>query len=169
MRKWRVAQSLQKHWQRGSALDFALIREIQNTKMKKFISTLMMSLMVVAAGAFLTSTTNAQTRCNTNGRSSRVYRTDGNTVYGRNYETRYGNRVYTQGRYTGSNAYVKSPNVYQRHRQAFNLSIGTGAGALLGALIGGPRGALIGAGAGLGAGALVTHVQGPKNYYRYRR
>ena len=59
------------------------------------------------------------------------------------------------------------PNVYDRHRKAFNLAIGTGAGALLGALLGGKKGALIGAGAGLAGGAIVTAKQAPRNYYRW--
>ncbi len=63
---------------------------------------------------------------------------------------------------------VRRPNVYNRHRTAFNLAIGTGAGAVLGGLIGGKKGVLIGAAAGLAGGAIVTKVQKPKNYYRYR-
>lgn len=60
----------------------------------------------------------------------------------------------------------KGPNVYRRHRKAFNLGIGTGVGALIGGLIGGRKGAVIGGLAGAGGGALVTHKQRPKNYVR---
>ena len=57
---------------------------------------------------------------------------------------------------------VKKPNVYQRHRNLFNIGIGTAAGALLGGLVGGRRGALIGAGAGAGGSALYTYKLNPK-------
>ncbi len=60
----------------------------------------------------------------------------------------------------------KRPNVYRRHRKAFNLGIGTGVGALIGGLVGGKKGAVIGGLAGAGGGALFTHKQRPKNYYR---
>ncbi len=60
----------------------------------------------------------------------------------------------------------KRPNVYQRHRKAFNLGIGTAAGALIGGLIGGKRGAVIGGLAGVGGGALFHHKQRPQNYLR---
>lgn len=65
----------------------------------------------------------------------------------------------------------KKPNVYRRHRKAFNIGIGTGVGMLVGGLLGGKKGVVIGGLAGAGGGALVTHKQRPKNYYRrvYRR
>ncbi len=72
----------------------------------------------------------------------------------------YGNRT------TRNQVTYKRPNVYQRHRKAFNLGIGTGAGAIIGGLIGGGKGAAIGALAGLGGGAIVTAKQKPKNYVR---
>lgn len=103
----------------------------------------------------------AQTRyCNT--RQSRNVRTYND---GRYYNNGYNNGYYTNDGYSTG---VKKPNVYQRHRKAFNLAIGTGAGALLGALVGGRKGALIGGAAGLAGGAIVTAKQKPKNYYRYR-
>ena len=37
----------------------------------------------------------------------------------------------------------KKPNVYDKHRNLINIGIGTGAGALIGALIGGKKGAAI--------------------------
>ena len=77
-----------------------------------------------------------------------------------NAQTRYyrdrSGRVYT----------VKKPNVYRRHRKAFNIGIGTGVGMLVGGLLGGRKGVVIGGLAGAGGGALVTHKQRPKNYYR---
>lgn len=72
-------------------------------------------------------------------------------------------------RYYRSNGQVyryKKPNVYRRHRKAFNIGIGTGVGALVGGLIGGKKGVVIGGLAGAGGGALFTHKQKPKNYYR---
>ena len=66
----------------------------------------------------------------------------------------------------------KKPNVYQRHRNAFNIGIGTAAGALLGAIIGGKKGAALGALGGAGGGALYTYKIRPKQtryYSRYNR
>ena len=70
--------------------------------------------------------------------------------------------------YTTDRRYVtyKRPNVYRRHRRAFNVGIGTGLGALVGGLIGGRKGVVIGGLAGAGGGALFTHKQRPKNYVR---
>lgn len=83
----------------------------------------------------------------------------------RNYEQRYNdNGYYNDGYY--NNGY-RRPNVYQRHRTAFNLAIGTGAGATVGALVGGKKGALIGGVAGLVGGAIVTKVQKSRNRLRY--
>ena len=59
------------------------------------------------------------------------------------------------------------PNVYQRHRNLINIAAGTGAGALLGALIGGKKGALIGTAAGASGSALYTYKINPKDR-RYR-
>lgn len=64
---------------------------------------------------------------------------------------------------------VKRPNVYRRHRKAFNIGIGTGIGMLVGGLVGGGKGVVIGGLAGAGGGALFTHKQKPKNYVRYYR
>ena len=65
----------------------------------------------------------------------------------------------------------KKPNVYQRHRNAINIGIGTAAGAIIGGLLGGKKGALIGAGVGAGGSALYTYKLNPKTkrYYRVRR
>lgn len=75
--------------------------------------------------------------------------------------------------YTGSRTsrtVYKRPNVYRRHRKAFNIGIGTGIGMLVGGLLGGKKGVVIGGLAGAGGGALFTHKQKPKNYVRaYRR
>lgn len=60
----------------------------------------------------------------------------------------------------------KRPNVYRRHRKAFNIGIATGIGALVGGMLGGRKGVVIGGLAGAGGGALFTHKQQPKNYVR---
>lgn len=136
--------------------------------MKKLFSTIVMGAMLAAAIPLLSIRADAQTRyCNANRRHSKNV--------SRNYRNNYRNAYYENAGYSNyayrNNATrrVERPNVYQRHRKAFNIGIGTGAGALLGALIGGKKGALIGAAAGAGGGYIATKVQSPKNYYRYRR
>lgn len=81
--------------------------------------------------------------------------------YSRPYQD--SNRRYSNDSYGYNNG---RPNVYDRHRKALNIAIGTGAGAILGALFGGKKGALIGAAAGAAGGAIVTAKQRPRNYYR---
>ena len=83
----------------------------------------------------------------------------------RNVRNNYSERNYDSGYYNDGYV-VRQPNVYDRHRKALNLAIGTGAGAALGAIIGGKKGALIGGAAGLIGGAIVTKKQRPRNYYR---
>ena len=66
----------------------------------------------------------------------------------------------------------KKPSFYRRHRNLSNIAIGTGAGALLGALLGGKKGALYGTAIGAGSSALYTYKLKPKRrqyqsqYYR---
>jgi len=66
-------------------------------------------------------------------------------------------------------------NIYERHRNVFNIAIGAGAGTILGAIFGGKKGALIGAGVGAGAAAAYTYGINPKDeerdgrWYRHRR
>ena len=67
---------------------------------------------------------------------------------------------------SGKIIYYKKPNVYRRHRKAFNVGGGALGGALIGGLIGGKKGALIGAGAGAGGGYIFHKKQKPKNHYR---
>ncbi len=66
---------------------------------------------------------------------------------------------------------VAKPSFYRRHRNRSNLAIGTGGGALIGALAGGKKGALIGAGVGAGSSALYTYKLNKKKrrYYKVRR
>jgi hypothetical protein len=61
----------------------------------------------------------------------------------------------------------RRPSFYRRHRNAINIGIATGAGALLGGLLGGRRGVAYGLLGGAGAGALYTYKLNPKRrYYR---
>jgi hypothetical protein len=64
----------------------------------------------------------------------------------------------------------KKPSFYRRHRNASNIGLATGAGAVIGALAGGRKGALIGAGVGAGSGALYTYkIKKKKRHYIKRR
>ncbi len=74
------------------------------------------------------------------------------------YRTR---RVYRNGRYSTARVY-KRPSFYRRHRNAINVGVATGAGALIGGIAKGKRGAGIGALAGAGGGALYTYKIRPK-------
>lgn len=56
----------------------------------------------------------------------------------------------------------KKPSLYRRHRNLFNIAIGTGAGALIGGLLGGKKGALYGTAIGAGSSALYTYKLKPK-------
>jgi outer membrane lipoprotein SlyB len=62
----------------------------------------------------------------------------------------------------------KKPSFYRRHRNASNIAIGTGAGALIGAIAGGKKGALIGTAVGAGGSALYTYKIKPKKRRYYR-
>ncbi len=66
---------------------------------------------------------------------------------------------------------TRKPSFYRRHRNRVNVAAGTGAGAILGALIGGKKGALIGGAAGAGGSALYTYKIRPKKkkYVRLKR
>lgn len=84
-------------------------------------------------------------------------------------QTYYYKRVYRNGRYRTVRVY-KKPSFYRRHRNASNVAIATGAGALIGGIAGGRKGLGIGALSGAGAGALYTYKIKPKKrrYYRVR-
>lgn len=64
---------------------------------------------------------------------------------------------------------VKKQSVYDKHRNLINIGIGTGAGALIGAIVGGKKGALIGTAVGAGGSALYTYKINPKKKRYYRR
>lgn len=74
-------------------------------------------------------------------------------------------RYRTQQRYSER---YKKPSFYKRHRNLINIGIGTGAGALIGALVGGKKGALIGTAVGAGGSALYTYKLNPKTRRYYR-
>ncbi len=113
--------------------------------MRKYIVTLLM-LFVFAGGVVIISPTNAEAQ----------------TYYVKRVRDRRGRVRYVR---------VRKPSFYRRHRNASNIALGTGGGAVLGALIGGRKGALIGAGAGAGGSALYTYKVKPKKrrYYKVRR
>jgi uncharacterized protein YcfJ len=110
--------------------------------MKKLISTFTMFALMAIAVPLLSTEANAQTYV-------RTFRSNGRT-----YVTRT----------------AKKPSIYRKHRNLFNVGIGTAAGAVLGGLFGGKKGALIGAAAGAGGSALYTYKLNPKKtrYYRAR-
>ena len=75
----------------------------------------------------------------------------------RTYRTRS-----TSGSQARRTTTYKKPSLYRRHRNLFNIAMGTGAGAIIGGLVGGKRGAGIGAIAGAGGSALYTYKIKPK-------
>lgn len=108
--------------------------------MKKYITTLVMMVMLAMSVPVLSGTVEAQ----------------------RSYRQTYQSRSYDY--YNG----YRRPNIYNSHRKAVNIGGGAAVGAILGALLGGGKGALIGAAVGAAGGAVVTSKQAPRNYYRYR-
>lgn len=146
--------------------------------MKKFLVGVLM-LMVFAI--MLPLSVSAQSYCRKSFRSSsarysNAYYGNNNRRYrGRSYNRRSNNRGYRQPVYYSSYrpAYYsysqRRPSFYRRHRNAVNIAIGTGGGAILGGLLGGRRGALAGALLGGGGSALYTYKLRPKQrrYYRY--
>lgn len=138
--------------------------------MKKFLVGM---LMMFVFAALLPIAASGQDYC----RKSFRGRGYNNAYYsynnGRNRRSRnrgYYNRNYNRGYYQPAYySYQRRPSFYRRHRNLINIGIGTGGGALLGALVGGRRGAGWGALAGAGASALYTYKINPKKrrYYRY--
>jgi outer membrane lipoprotein SlyB len=78
-----------------------------------------------------------------------------------NAQTYITRRVYRNGRYQTVRVY-RRPSFYRRHRNASNVAIGTGAGAIIGAIAGGKKGALIGTAVGAGGSSLYTYKIKPK-------
>ena len=123
--------------------------------MKKFIASfIMMSLMAIA----LPLTADAQRTCNMRKRTnvSRNYSSNVSRHYSRNVSRNYRTRNYNRSYQTRGYTY-KRPSFYRRHRNAVNIGIATGGGALLGGLMGGRKGAGLGALIGIGSGALSTY------------
>jgi hypothetical protein len=154
--------------------------------MKKFLVGSLMTL-VLMAGAVIIG--NAQYcpprgyRGYNNGYGTRYvsynrgYRRGHNRGYDRGYSRGYNrgyNRGYQPAYYYSTPRYrsyrSNRPSYYRRHRNAVNIGIGTGAGAIIGALTGGRRGAVLGALIGGGGAAAYTYGLNPKrrHYRRYR-
>jgi hypothetical protein len=113
--------------------------------MKKFLSVLMMAVMMATMAIFATPVS-----------------VEAQSYYVRKVRDRNGRVRYVR---------VAKPSYYRRHRNRVNMALGTGAGALLGGLAGGRKGALIGAGVGAGSSALYTYKINPKKrrYKKIRR
>ena len=116
--------------------------------MKKLLATFLTLAMMAI---LVPLTANAQTK-------RRYYRNNNQAA------RQYRNRERSTRNYREQNK-----NIYQRHRNAFNIGIGGAAGAIVGGIIGGKRGALIGAGVGAGSGAAYTYGINPKKKRRYYR
>ncbi len=117
--------------------------------MKKFLVSAMMSL-VFAVG--LPLSVEAHNSCSRH----------------RKYKRTTATRTYlSTPRYRTAGYTAQRPSFYRRHRNAINIGIATGAGALIGGLLGGRRGVAYGLMGGAGAGALYTYKLNPKKrYYR---
>ena len=125
--------------------------------MRKFLVSTMMFLLVAIG---LPLTTEAHNNCRRHRHASRTYVS---RSYARTSRRYYTTRRYYAPRYsTATYTTYRRPSFYRRHRNVINLAIGTGGGALVGALFGGRRGAGIGALAGLGGSALYTYKLNPK-------
>ena len=134
--------------------------------MKKFLVS-MIILFVFAVKLPLTA--EAQS-CRRSYRKSNYNRNYSARNYNyRNVNRRYNsNRNYNRGYYQTRGYAAQRPSFYRRHRNLINVAAGTGAGALLGALIGGRKGALIGTAIGAGGSALYTYKIKPKKRRYYR-
>ncbi len=147
--------------------------------MKKFL-VLLAALFILMISAPLS--TDAQTcryrsnyssrRSNRNVSRYNNVRYDNRNSYGN--RNRYGynnNSGYNSGyqNYSSRGYTYNRPNFYERHRNAINLGIGTGGGAIIGGIVGGRRGAGVGALIGAGSGAFYTYVLNKKRPRYYRR
>lgn len=149
--------------------------------MKKFLVGSLM-LLVLMAGVVITA--NAQ-YCRTRGYRgydgynaryisyNRGYNRGNKRGHYKQSNRGYSPAYYQQPVYYSQPTYYRSyrsnrPSYYRRHRNAVNIGIGTGAGAIIGALAGGRRGAVLGALIGAGGGAAYTYGLNPKRRY-YRR
>ncbi|MGI8786744.1 MAG: glycine zipper family protein [Pyrinomonadaceae bacterium] len=135
--------------------------------MKKFLAGLVVLFILMVS---VPLAADAQCSCRRRNYSSRRYsnRNVSRYNYNRNVN-RYGYKNANYRTYSTQSYVYKRPTFYQRHRNLINLGIGTGGGALIGALVGGRRGALLGTGIGAGSSALYTYVLNPKKRRYYRR
>jgi hypothetical protein len=137
--------------------------------MKKFLVGV---LMMMVFAVVLPLSVSGQDYCRRSYRSSRYsnayYGYNGGRRYRRSYSRRsYRRPVYYSSYQPAYYSYSRRPSFYRRHRNAINIALGTGGGALLGGLLGGRRGALAGALLGAGGSALYTYKLNPKRrYYR---
>lgn len=148
-------------------------------KMKKFLVGLVVLFVLTI---FLPLAANAQSCRGRGNHYGRNNNRGNNRSYNGNRYANYNNnrRSYEGNRYGGYNNNRRSygtqgyyvtnqrPSFYRRHRNAINLGIGSGGGAIIGALTGGRRGALVGTAIGAGSSALYTYVLNPKKG-RYSR
>ena len=125
-------------------------------KMKKFLAGLVV-LFVLMVSVPLTA--EAHNGCRKHSSAKRYKRSNYRSVNRASYNNNNRRYYYTYQR----------PSFYRRHRNLINLGIGTGGGAIIGALAGGKRGALIGTAIGAGSGALYTYVLNPKKRRYVRR
>lgn len=131
---------------------------------KKFFTTFLMAATMAVTIPALTGTASAQKHGNDRNNNNRNYDRYNDPRYNSQYDDRYYDENYNDGYYDQE---YKRPNVYDRHRKAVNLTVATGAGAVIGAIFGGKKGALIGAAAGAVTGAVITAKQKPRNTERY--
>jgi uncharacterized membrane protein YebE (DUF533 family) len=84
-----------------------------------------------------------------------------------NSRSNYNQRNYNQRVY--NNRVYKKPSTYSKHRNLINIGVGTGAGAIIGALVGGKKGAALGALIGGGGAAVYSYGIKPKKKTYYNR
>ncbi len=145
--------------------------------MKKFLVTSLM-LFVFVVGIVFTGTTATYAKSYKKAYSGKKYKKQRRYRSKQTCRTpRRSSQSRSSNRYRRSNVRnsrtagytYKKPSFYRRHRNASNIAIGTGGGALIGALVGGKKGALIGAGIGAGSSALYTYkIKPKKRNYRSR-
>jgi hypothetical protein len=98
------------------------------------------------------------------GAQTRYRRYDGSRYEQRVRDYRYGDRVYSGGRYR---RWDRDRSFWDRHRDKLTTGIGVGTGAVVGGAVGGKKGAVIGALLGGGGAALYTYKLRDKNRRRY--
>jgi hypothetical protein len=102
--------------------------------------------------AAISNDSTAPMNYSTSGRVARTTRVTERPVYRTTRVGRSSRQVYYD-----YNNQPRGRSFWQKHRDKLTVAMGTGGGALLGALIGGKKGAAIGALAGAGGSALYTY------------